>query len=607
MTVTHQGGAEVPGSVGKLARTLIDIAGAHSRNHSIAGLLNEGVGIIRSSLTEGAVFVHLWDSDSQSLVLRAATDGDQSSHLNVFALRVGEGVVGWVALTGKVAMINDDPARDARYKYFPQVNEDAFRSGIAVPLRHQAGTLGVISAWSTQENAYTWTDVEFLSGAAELLASLVSATTATQHRSARAVVLGAIIETFTEAPRDSHHEVLDRMASLLLHHLASECCLIVLNDADGVSSLGGCAPSGHELREKAQYVVAKGDPRLLAEQSGPAAPFAAPFSTAMSAQFSSRHPAGHGSIWCYRSAAYTREETATLDEVAALLGLVIGPRIAHNAEYAEARERLFQLLAASGSNSKVLEQASALGINPNHKYCALAARITLDSFDYAESQDPEAALARVSAAVESFMRGLMHARHKSIVERLGNTVQALIPLAPGHSTAQTAQMCQAIAQQLQQRLEVRIDVGIGGAASAAAGLSASLREAREALNYVTEEATAPRVIEFSSAVPSIYFSQMAKSLDVGRLPYVRQLEALLVHDEQRKSRFVHTLGRFLAAAGNASVAAEQLHIHRNTMRQRLARIEQLTLIPVQSMTPEELFEVRVALMLCEHASQTRQG
>jgi sugar diacid utilization regulator/putative methionine-R-sulfoxide reductase with GAF domain len=600
MTGTRQGGAIVPSSIGKLAHTLIEIATAHATCHSTSALLNDAVEIVRGSLPDAAVFVHLLDEDSQSLVLRAATHGDQSSHLNVFTLRIGEGVVGWVALTGKVAIINDDPIHDARYKYFPQVNEGDFRSGMAAPLRHQTQTIGVVSVWSTHDNAYSWSDIEFLSRTGELLASLVAATRATEHRSSLAVILGATVETFTATPGASLHEVLDQVAGILLHHLESEYCLIVLTDADGVPSIGGFAPSGHELLEVAQYVVSKGDPSLLAARDGGAPSSTARFSSATCAQFASPQTAGHGVIWCYRNNPYSRDEISMLREVASLLGLVIAPRIAHNAEYAESRERLFQLLTGSNKTGKLLEFSASLGMKPNQEYCAVYARVSPNIVDPTDAESPEDAVARVSTAVETLMRDLVRNRNKTIVHRLGTTVQALVPLTSGaNSTRQVLALCESIARELKDRLGVVVEAGIGASATPTAGLDASLREAREALNYRAEVPSAAAILQFRDAVPQIYFWQMSKALDVDRLPYVRELEALAQYDLRKKSKLVHTLDRFLAASGNSTAAAERLHIHRNTMRQRLARIEELTSLPLQTMTAEELFEIRVALLLCD--------
>lgn len=51
---------------------------------------------------------------------------------------------------------------------------------------------------------------------------------------------------------------------------------------------------------------------------------------------------------------------------------------------------------------------------------------------------------------------------------------------------------------------------------------------------------------------------------------------ILRHDEERSSQLVHTLTTFLEENGQYNQTASKLHVHVNTLRQRLARCEELT-------------------------------
>jgi DNA-binding PucR family transcriptional regulator len=57
---------------------------------------------------------------------------------------------------------------------------------------------------------------------------------------------------------------------------------------------------------------------------------------------------------------------------------------------------------------------------------------------------------------------------------------------------------------------------------------------------------------------------------------VRALVPLVDHDRRRGSALLATLDAYLEARGNATLTAEHLALHRNTLRQRLDRIEALT-------------------------------
>jgi DNA-binding PucR family transcriptional regulator len=48
------------------------------------------------------------------------------------------------------------------------------------------------------------------------------------------------------------------------------------------------------------------------------------------------------------------------------------------------------------------------------------------------------------------------------------------------------------------------------------------------------------------------------------------------HDEQHHSELIHTLSVFLESSGQWKGTADQLHIHVNTLRNRISRIEAVT-------------------------------
>ena len=56
----------------------------------------------------------------------------------------------------------------------------------------------------------------------------------------------------------------------------------------------------------------------------------------------------------------------------------------------------------------------------------------------------------------------------------------------------------------------------------------------------------------------------------------RLLGPLLAYDAAHRSKLVLTLEVFLAHSGSWSAAAQELHLHVNTLRYRIGRIQQLT-------------------------------
>jgi purine catabolism regulator len=68
--------------------------------------------------------------------------------------------------------------------------------------------------------------------------------------------------------------------------------------------------------------------------------------------------------------------------------------------------------------------------------------------------------------------------------------------------------------------------------------------------------------------------ELAGSRDLA--PFRELVRPLVEYDRERRSDLVRTLQAYFAASANASEAADQMFLHRNSMLYRLARIQDLT-------------------------------
>src|SRR5919201_1352938 len=83
------------------------------------------------------------DEKKQDLRFQIAI-GRNSNEIKDVRIKIGEGLVGWVAQTGKVAIV-DDISKDPRFS--PEVDgiiHKSIRSVVCVPLKSKERTLGVI-------------------------------------------------------------------------------------------------------------------------------------------------------------------------------------------------------------------------------------------------------------------------------------------------------------------------------------------------------------------------------------------------------------------------------------------------------------------------------
>jgi DNA-binding PucR family transcriptional regulator len=142
-------------------------------------------------------------------------------------------------------------------------------------------------------------------------------------------------------------------------------------------------------------------------------------------------------------------------------------------------------------------------------------------------------------------------------------------------------------------LHDRLDepVGVGGLAADASGLRAAIVEARHASRFARMRRDAGWATHHQVGSHSLLLAlQDEEVLTAFRRALLHPLEE---HDARRRSRLVDTLDRFLSSGCRWQETAAALHVHVNTLRHRLNRVEQLTGRDLASM--EDRVDLYIAL------------
>jgi glycogen phosphorylase len=127
--------------------------------------------IARRSQTD-VCSVYLLEPDRSHLVL-AATVGLRQQSVGNLRLAVSEGLVGSVAeLVRPIAV--EEVTSHPRFKYFPEVGEEAYHSFLGVPLIARGVLLGVLDVQTIDRREFTEDEARLLSEAASQVAPIVS-------------------------------------------------------------------------------------------------------------------------------------------------------------------------------------------------------------------------------------------------------------------------------------------------------------------------------------------------------------------------------------------------------------------------------------------------
>jgi purine catabolism regulator len=291
--------------------------------------------------------------------------------------------------------------------------------------------------------------------------------------------------------------------------------------------------------------------------------------------------------------ALCAEDTLPADAALALerAAVAVAMRQAQAAAVAEAEDRfaavtLEELISGHASGAlEIAERAASFGWDLARPRAVLLASI--DPPAPAEAVAP--ALATVAAAARATLGG------DAIVWRRSATIAALV--APSSDEpAERRRIAEALRRELDERLRtVTVSIGVGRRVDDAAALAQSFGEASRAVD-VGRWAKGRHVTEVFDELGLERLLAATPQEELAAFVY-HAIGALYDHDRTHGGDLVETLAVWLGTR-NMAEAARRMHVHYNTLKNRLERIEAI-LGPIVS-DPARALECEVAIHVARH-------
>jgi DNA-binding PucR family transcriptional regulator len=121
----------------------------------------------------------------------------------------------------------------------------------------------------------------------------------------------------------------------------------------------------------------------------------------------------------------------------------------------------------------------------------------------------------------------------------------------------------------------RLAIGVSGPADGAAALPGAAVQARHT-HHAASVRTDPTAVVSSADLASHVLLLASVGADARQSFRSRLLGPLVEYDRGHNADLIATLDTFLSCSGSWQRCAEQMHVHVNTLRYRLQRVEQLT-------------------------------
>jgi DNA-binding PucR family transcriptional regulator len=528
---------------------LVDIARDLATHSGSDGVLDTIVRRARSLLATDIAYLTLYDPARGDTFIRA-TSGSISMAFQNLRLPLGAGLGGRVAATYG-AYASADYLHDERFAHTGEIDGAVAEEGLVAicgtPLIVGEEFVGVLFASHRSPRTFNADEIALLATLAALAAVSIVQSRAAGRTAAALAELSEVHETVRQYSEGIERAATahDRFAALVLAGGGVEELCAALVDL-----LGGWAVAvdtqGHQLG--------------AAGRPGPQPEVTVPIRAADERLGELRL----GDLGTPLDDADRR----TVERAAMVTALVLlQRRAAADAGQRVRADLVTDLVTGAGALDRRQERSRVLGLDPAGPLCVVAARVP-----------PSAHLRGVIEVAEAALDGpgLVGSHGGDLVVVAGATDPA------------------ALAQRLGRRLSALGEV-TSGAAGPVRGIAQVEAGYREAVRTMGALIVLGRVGSSATAA-ALGFA----GLVVGTEPDVArflddQLGALSGYDSGKGTELIATLRVFFAAGANKRRAAEELHIHPNTLAQRLDRVGQL-LGPGWN-EPDRALELQLALRL----------
>ncbi|MFF8847913.1 PucR family transcriptional regulator [Streptomyces sp. NPDC015127] len=198
--------------------------------------------------------------------------------------------------------------------------------------------------------------------------------------------------------------------------------------------------------------------------------------------------------------------------------------------------------------------------------------------DRQEGNEQEGSVEFTRAEVTGLISVHAAARHHSaLVAPVGTHVYVLLPEMPaGLTPAIVRGWAREIVEAAKSHLGVSLQAAVGPIAPDLSGAALSRRDVDRVLGAMARGGVVAEVASLDEVWAQVLTGEVLAVL--AERPDLRdpRLTALAERDRRSGTEYVASLLTYLDAFGDLATAAAQLHIHRNTLRYRIRRAEELT-------------------------------
>lgn len=553
-----------------LFETAHDLAGLRDLDSVLRAIVQRA----RSLLGTDVAYLSLNDPTRGDTYMRV-TEGSVAARFQQLRLGMGEGLGGLVAQTAR-PYVTDDYFKDDRFQHTHAIDAGVRDEGLVailgVPLMLGHHVIGVLFAADRRARVFEREQIALLGSFAALAAAAIdTANLLTETRSALAG-----LERANEIIRDRSgvieraSDVHDRLTELVLrgggvHDVAAAVSQVLDGTVEFTEAadtpqgpLETSRAEGHAVRHKDDWIAAVAAGGEL-----------------LGALVLRGHP------------GLDPVDQLTLERAAMVTSLLLlARRSAADAEQRVRGELLDDLLDARDRDPRLLrERAARLHADLDATHVVLAARLDGPAADAEQEADARRRLWSAASHLATTRHGLAAARD-------GGTV-LLLPLRTGDTaTALARRTARHLGTAVHEAVTVGASAPVRDLAAHPDAVAAAYKEGRRCLEALRLLGRAGD----GAAAQDFGFLGLLLAGDRDIAGFVdRTIGQVVAYDERRGTDLVRTLDAYFTCGMSPARTKDELHVHVNTVAQRLERVGRLLGDDWQS--PARALEIQLALRL----------
>ncbi|MET9908072.1 GAF domain-containing protein [Streptomyces sp. NPDC006476] len=553
-----------------LFETAHDLAGLRDLDSVLRAIVQRA----RSLLGTDVAYLSLNDPTRGDTYMRV-TEGSVAARFQQLRLGMGEGLGGLVAQTAR-PYVTDDYFKDDRFQHTHAIDAGVRDEGLVailgVPLMLGHHVIGVLFAADRRARVFEREQIALLGSFAALAAAAIdTANLLTETRSALAG-----LERANEIIRDRSgvieraSDVHDRLTELVLRgggvHDVAAAVSQVLDGTVEFTEAADTPPGPLETSRAEGHAVRHKDDWIAAVAAG---------GELLGALVLRGHP------------GLDPVDQLTLERAAMVTSLLLlARRSAADAEQRVRGELLDDLLDARDRDPRLLrERAARLHADLDATHVVLAARLDGPAADAEQEADARRRLWSAASHLAATRHGLAAARD-------GGTV-LLLPLRTGDTaTALARRIARHLGTAVHEAVTVGASAPVRDLAARPDAVAAAYKEGRRCLEALRLLGRAGD----GAAAQDFGFLGLLLAGDRDIAGFVdRTIGQVVTYDERRGTDLVRTLDAYFTCGMSPARTKDELHVHVNTVAQRLERVGRLLGDDWQS--PARALEIQLALRL----------